>query len=79
MWQKDRPHQLIIHVHLVYLEVISLDDFTLHVVLYLSQDCKHGDVGLAGSSGSCNEEVLTSEVRHLKHNGLDTIESLGTL
>ena len=62
----------------MYLEVISLDHLALHVVLYLSQHCKHGDVGLAGSSGSCNEEVLASEVGHLKYNGLNTIESFGT-
>ena len=76
-------HLMHIHVHAhnivtLYLELISLDDPSLYVVLDLPQDSEHGDVGLAGPSRSRDEEVLTRVVGNIKHYGLDTVQSLGT-
>ena len=53
--------------HVMNLEFVSLDDSILNVVLDLSEDSEHGDVGLAGSGRGRDEKVLTSTVGHVKH------------
>ena len=68
------------HAHIItmYLELIPLDDPSLYVVLDLPQNGEHGDVGLAGTSRSRDEKILTRVVGNIKHYGLDTVQSLGT-
>ena len=55
------------HMAALYLELISLDNSTLYVILDLPQDGEHGDVGLAGAGRSRDEQVLTGVVGNIKH------------
>ena len=55
------------HMAALYLELISLDDPALYVILDLPQDGEHRDVGLAGTGRSRDEQVLTGVVGNIKH------------
>lgn len=60
-----------------HLELVLPDEATgLQVLPYLMEDGQHGDVGLAGTSGSADEQVLVGVVGRLEHDGLDPVQPL---
>lgn len=62
---------------LSHLELVLLYDATgLQVLPYFMKDSQHGDVSLASTGRSTNEEVFVGVVGRLKHDGLDPVQAL---
>lgn len=60
-----------------HLELVLPDDPSgLQVLPDLVQDGQHGDVGLPGSSGGADEQVLVGVVGRLEDDGLDPVQTL---
>lgn len=61
------------------LELVLPDEASrLQVLAYFMKDGQHGDVGLASTSGSTDEEVFVGVVGRLKYDGLDPVQALHT-
>ena len=62
------------------LERVLLEDAAgLHVLPDLVEDAEHGDVGLAGTGGRADQQVLVGVVGRLEHDGLDAVQTLHPL
>lgn len=63
-----------------HLEFIFLNDATgLQVLTDFMENGQHGDVGLASTGWSTDEEVLIGVVGRLEHYGLNPVQALHAL